>query len=180
MKMFRYLAAAFLILGLNGVANAFQFKVLDPQAFPVDVMPGVPFIVDFAACPNPPFASTTGCWYGTNQSFDTITSLDVIFPNTGALVGGGVSCDTSAGSLFSSADCALSPDQTEFVLGLSGGTGIAPGAVFELFESGVDSSDFPEGTGIANAPEPGSIWMTLTGVTSLGYVLRRRRGWMAS
>jgi hypothetical protein len=185
MKNLRYVMLAVLILGISGIAHAFQFSVLDPQdpnPFPVEA--GVPFTVQFFNdCPHVLGGPSSGCFFAINDSdTETITSLVLTFADNGP---GGTDgqtpfCVTSGPlSLFGSAQCGL--DDGLYTLYLSGGKGIAPGEQFSLVEDCdqegdcVLPEDFPIVTAIANAPEPNSIWMALSGIGSLGYFVRRRR-----
>jgi hypothetical protein len=205
MKTLRYVVTAVLIAGLSTVAKAdqydFQFKVLDPVPPPgtsITFVDGsAPFSVEFGACPSD--IAANGCFFGYNESNQTFTFLDVTFTNStnpsdptdffDYLNSQPAACVTSPayspsnpqGSLFGAASCALSPDGSVYTLDLSGGNGISPGMTFILAETGADPSAFGVGTAVVGTtPEPGSIWMALSSAASLGYVLRRRRGWMAS
>lgn len=186
MKFLRYVTMAVLILGLSGVAHAFQTSVLDPQdpnPFPVE--PGVPFTVQFFDdCPSVYGAGTpSGCFFAINNSPTvTLTSLLLVFPDNGP---GGTDgqtpfcATTSKLSLFDHSDCSLT--NGVYTLDFYGGSGIAPGQQFALVEGCdingdcVPAADFPLVTAVAMTPEPSSIWMVLSGMGSLGYLLRRRR-----
>lgn len=185
MKILRYLMMAVLVLGMSGIAHAFQFSVLDPQdPNPYPVLPGVPFTVQFFPdCPTILGGPDSGCFFAINNSTTTLTSLEITFPDNGqgGTNGQSVFCPTSnAASLFGTASCSLSNGL--YTLDFSGGSGIASGQTFVLIEDCdanddcVPADNFPEGTAVANpTPEPSSIWMALTGMGSLGYALRRRR-----
>jgi hypothetical protein len=185
MKILRYVVMAALILGISGVANAFQFSVLDPQdPNPYPVLPGVPFSVQFFAdCPSVLGGPESGCFFAINNSSTvTLTSLQLVFPDNGpgGTDGQNVFCvTTSSASLFAQSNCSLA--NGVYTLDLYGGTGIAPGQEFALVEDCdingdcVPPANFPVGNAVANTPEPNSIWMALSGMGSLGYLLRRRR-----
>ena len=200
MKIHRYLSAAVLMTALCGVARAdqddFQFKVLDPvppSGTSITLVDGSsPFHVQFSACPSD--IAANGCFFGLNESNQTFNFLDVTFTNSTSssdptdffdyLNGQPATCVTTPaysssnpqGSLFANANCSLSPDGSVYSLELSGGNGISPGMRFIMAETGADPSAFGVGTAVVGTtPEPGSIWMVLSGVGSLGYLLRRRR-----
>lgn len=190
--------AAVLVLGLTGIAKAdlpdFQFKVLDPAPPPgtVNVDGSGPFAVEFQSqnCP----AGATGCFFGYNDSKQTFTFLQVTFDNstdpndplnfTDYLNSQPAACITSPtypldpqGSLFAGASCGLAQNGTQYLLQLFGGNGIEPGETFVLAEYGPDPSAFGVGTAIVGTtPEPGSIWLALSGAGALSYLLGRRRG----
>jgi len=172
MKIFRYLVMAVLFFGIHSVAHAFAITVLDPPSGPgfAFIEPGVPFPVTFVPCP---FDFSDGCFAGVNISDQTLTTLDLTFPDTASLGGQDVTCSV-VGSLFGAADCQLSGD--EYILDFSAGSGIAPYSFFFIVEDGVSPGDFPTGRAITNpTPELGSIWLALSGLGPLAYVVRRRR-----
>ena len=180
MKILRYVVMAVLILGMSGVANAFQFSVLDPSggqtSFPL-VTPGSTFQFSFFDCP----ANITGdgCFAVFNNSPDILTSFTATFEATTAITS--PDCpNVGQGSLFSAFsitnDCSSSGDT--MTVDLTGSPGIQPFSTFWLVESGLPDTDFVENAGTATVnttPEPSSIWLALTGMSSLGYALRRRR-----
>jgi hypothetical protein len=192
MKTIRCLIAAILLCGLATMAKAddFKFQVLD--AGPIDYTtingPG-PFDVEFGPCPV--FIDASGCFAGFNDTGETFTTLTLIVPNTTSpddpnddvnyLDGQPADCDVSAPtSLFTGADCSLSPDGTHYILHFWGEPGITPPtgieAFFYLAETGPDPSAFQGVTAaLGNTPEPGSIWMLSTGAALLGFALFRRR-----
>lgn len=183
MKVLRYLILACFVLGLTSAANAFKLGVLDPQdpnPFPVE--PGVPFPVQFFGdCPSVLGGPDSGCFFAINNSSTvSLTSIEITFPDNSGTSGQPVTCDvTNPLSLFTDSTCSLSGGV--YTLDFFGGPGIAPGGQFSLVEDCdangdcVPPDDFPLATAVANAPEPSSIWMALSGMGSLGYVLRRRR-----
>jgi uncharacterized protein (TIGR03382 family) len=184
MKILRYLMMAVLILGVSGIARAagFQFTVLDPSQSDSPffvVQPGQPFSFGFANCQVPLGGVTyIGCALGFNDSNQTITNLNFGFANNAALGGNPVSCTSDA---FSDLSCGLSSDGASYSLTFEDGCGssscgIAPYHFIVLLENGAPGDSFPDVMGTANAtPEPSSIWMALSGVGSLGYLVRRRR-----
>lgn len=191
MKILRYVLMAVVALGISGVAHAFQFSVLDPQdPNPFPVVPGVPFSVQFFPdCPTVLGGPDSGCFFAINNSPTTIlTSLQITFPDNGpgGTDGQNVFCPTTNTlSLFGNASCTLSDGV--YTLLFTGGKGIIPGQTFALVEDCDQNGDcvppanFPIATAVANAtPEPSSIWMALTGISSLGYVVRRRRNILKS
>lgn len=199
MTRLSFLAAAIFALALTGAARAddFQFKVLDPvppAGSSITFVDGsAPFAVEFGACPAN--ISATGCFFAFNESNQTFTFLDATFTNStnpndptnffNYLNSQPAECITTPafspsnpqGSLFADANCSLSGDGSVYTLDLSGGNGITPGMTFILAETGADPSAFGVGTAVVGStPEPNSIWMALTSVASLGYVVRHRRG----
>jgi hypothetical protein len=192
MKMLHCVLAIALACGLTGMAKAdpidFQMGVLDPpaQLTFTQIDGTTPFTVSFGACPSD--ISATGCFTGYNTSNVTFTSLDITFANTTSatdpsddidyLNGQTPTCNTSIpGSLFSSASCSLSADDTTYTLDFSGGTGIAPGAFFFITETGPTPAAFGDGIGeVATTPEPNSVLLLSTGMAMVGLVIVRRRG----
>jgi hypothetical protein len=185
MKLLQYLLAIALVCVLAGVAKAdpldFKMGVLDPASGAnvtyVD-NDSTPFAVAFSPCPIN--ISANGCFTGYNESDVTFTSLDITFANTTSasdptdmtdyLNGQTPTCNTSEpGSLFSSASCSLSPDDTTYTLDFSGGSGIAPGAFFIITESGPLPSAFQDGMAeVAATPEPNSALLLSTGMAMVG------------
>lgn len=197
MKVFRCLFAIALVCGLTSlVAKAdpvdFKASVLDGPVTGFDITSLAPFPVIFGTCPTS--ITGDGCFLGINKTGVAITTLSLIFPDTGALGGQPVTCDTSVpGSIFSSANCSLSNNGTIYTLDFSGGS-IPPCTMshhddegdddddhptcgsFYIVETGVDPSVFPEGTGIPNAvPEPDTMLLLSTGIATMGTLIARRR-----
>jgi hypothetical protein len=173
---------AVLVLGLSGVARAFTFQVLDPSgpqgSFPsVNISGPNPF--SFYDCTS--VVTGDGCFGFVNNTTLDITSFTATItadvPITNA------SCPTTgqAGNpnAFSVVDtCSASGDT--ITVALSGSPGILPGTLIWIVETGLPDSDFGPDAGTfsvtaAATPEPGSIWMLLSGTGALGYVVRRRR-----
>jgi len=185
MKIFRYMLMAVLILGMSGAFRAsaagFSWNLQDPVPGPFfDVTPGVPFSFTFLTCDQTVGGiEYFGCANGRNTSTtDTLTTIQFSFANTPVLQGfTGANCISNA---FSDISCALTNNGTQYELIFndacgSSTCGIAPGGIFNIYENAVDGSEFPEVDGIANAPEPSSLWLALSGMGSLGYLVRRRR-----
>ncbi len=182
MKIFRYVMMAVLTLGASGVAHAFATTVLDPSTAdsPFFVIePGVSFSFGFADCNiTVDNVNYTGCALGFNDSDKTITTFDLGFDNAPILGGAPVDCSSNA---FSDISCGLNEDQTAYVLTFEDGCGsdscgILPFHFVVLLENGAPGDEFPDVAGVANpTPEPSSIWLALSGVGSLGYLVRRRR-----
>ncbi|HEV2578930.1 MAG TPA: PEP-CTERM sorting domain-containing protein [Acidobacteriaceae bacterium] len=179
MKILRYMVMAVLFMGLTHAARAYQVLVLDPSTADSPfflIQPGVPFSFGFADC-NVSYGgfSYTGCALGFNDSDHVITNISLGYANTlGNLP---VQCLSDAFSDFS---CGLSSDGTEYALSFedacgTNSCGIAPYHFVVLLENAVPGSDFPDVDGVANSPEPGSIWLALSGLGSVGYLVRRRR-----
>ena len=185
MKIFRYVVMAILIVGMSGVAHAFSWNLQDPDltSFPT-ALPGVPFAFDFASCnrtlpPGPGGVDYLGCAnVGNGSATEYLTSFQFTFENTPALNGTDLDCVSDS---FATITCGLNADKTAYVISYicdpSNPTcGIAPGASATILESFVDGPAFPDVTGVANfTPEPSSIWLALSGMGSLGYLVRRRR-----
>jgi hypothetical protein len=157
MKIHRCFFAAILVCGLASMAKGedFKFQVLDPgYGNPIDGS----FTLTFEPCA-PGVYGGDGCFFGYNNTDETFTSLHVVFPDSGSIVGQTVTCDV--GGLFPEATCTNpSPGDDDFTLDFYGGSGIGSGVPFLLLESGAGPDDFPSGQAYFGvAPEPGSIWM---------------------
>lgn len=184
MRILRFfVVVAAMLAGMTAIAKAdpIDYKIggLDPPAGPgwAIVVPGEAFPLTFVNDCGFFNLSYDGCFVGINASWTPLTTLDIIVPNNSVLAGQSVDCVT--GGLFSNADCTPptpGSDTGEYVLDFSGGTGIAPWSGFLIFEDGVPADEFPAGTAVADpVPEPGSIWLALSGTGALGYLARRRR-----
>jgi hypothetical protein len=189
MKIFRYLLLAVLFLGYRAVAHAYAVIINDPSTGSPTffVQPGVPFSFNFTTCSvTVDGMLMTGCAEGQNNSNVTLTNIILNYSDTG--IGNPVcssnaydhlNCGPSSNGVFtlSFADhtggddngCDADDDDN------SGGTGIHPGCDIFFYENGAPGSQFPTVSGIANTPEPGSIWLALSGLGSAGYLIRRRR-----
>jgi hypothetical protein len=187
MKILRYLMMAILIVGMSGVAHAavgFTWNLQDPTGSSfVQVLPGVPFAFSFDTCiavEGTPSVTYTGCANGQNISpTDTLTSFEFTFSNIPALNGEAPACVSDSFAVLS---CSLVGD--EYILSFNCPAvpdpihpcGIAPNGLFNIYENALPGSDFPDVAGVANfTPEPSSIWLALSGMGSLGYLVRRRR-----
>jgi hypothetical protein len=192
MKLLRCLFALILVCALSGMAKAdpidFHMVVVDPPGFNVTDLTTMSSTVGFTACdagqlPSGIVGSYVGCDTFENLTGSSLTSLELVFPDTGALVGQSANCTADPGpvNFFTSATCSIV--NGFFVLDYSGGSipqGF-PDGVFTIAESGVDPSQFPDGTLTANltaTPEPGSLWLMSTGVLLLGafFYSRPRNG----
>jgi hypothetical protein len=183
MKILRYVVLSVLALGLTGVANATNFRLLDPTGsqgnFPaINPTGSNPF--SFYDCT---FITGDGCFGAVNDTAFNITSFSATI--TANVPISSLDCPTDAFSGLNSAFtdapiCTFSGDTMTVVF--SGGPGVAPGSTIWITEDDIPDSDFDPGAGsftvttAAATPEPSSIWMALTGMGSLGYLLRRRRG----
>jgi hypothetical protein len=184
--------ALILLGGSLGTARAdtadFQFKVQDPTPPPTLtetlVYANTPFTVTMAPCQLGEAAQ--GCFYGLNESGQTLTTLDIGFDNSigsapnDFLNSQPADCVTNfGGSAFSTATCGLDPGDKTYDLLFSGTPGITPNEVFTLEELGPNPDAFQGGNAIAIAtamtPEPGSIVLTFSGTLLLGFLLLRRR-----
>lgn len=185
MRIFRYVIVAALMLGLSGVARAFTFQVLDPSgsqdSFPT-INIGGPNPFTFYDCE---VVSGSGCFGFVNNTSSYISSFQATIVVDGT-IGSDPSCPTTSSGAYTSAfsvvdTCSVTGNTIN--VALSGAPGIAPGALIWIVETGIPDSEFDPGAGnftVGTTPEPSSIWMALTGLGSLGYVVRRRRGSVTS
>lgn len=184
MKIFRFVVVAGLMLGLAGMARATTVRVLDPsgsQAKSPDLYTlGTPVEFSFYACPSFVTDTTsdpTGCFSAVNDTDSVITDFSAtIVAKTDVPVG--LSCPTGGDygltQGFAAATCSASGDTMTF--DFTGGD-VDPGSTIWIIEDGMDDSDFKKNAGtftVTSTPEPSSIWFALTGMSSLGYVVRRR------
>jgi hypothetical protein len=179
MKMFRYFVLAVLVLGLSGAAHAVSFRLLDPSGtqptFPgIDVTGTNPF--SFYDCV---VVSADGCWGAVNNTSATITSFSATITADVPLTSLDCPTDDTLGlpSAFTDAPvCNFAGDTMTVVF--SGGPGVLKGSTIWIVETGLPDTDFEPDAGsftVTTAPEPNSIWMALTSLGPLGYVVRRRR-----
>lgn len=198
MKFLRYFVVAGLILGAAGVASATKFQILDPslpvESYAVDISAGVPFTLDFGTCPtvysSSPF-DAKGCAEAINESDVTFTSLDLTF-TISPPINISLTCLSNAFTVSCSYDPSTGVYTLDFsTAGFSGCSGhqhndgdddyddpvcgIAPGGQIWFLEDYSAPGSFPTTDGIANAPEPSSLWLALSSLGPLGYVVRRRR-----
>lgn len=180
MKIFRFALLAVLMLGVSAIARATVINILDPSGD----QKNAPIVKDlgtvdfsFYACPTLSSSPTVGCYVFVNGTGDVITSLTATI-NSKSSVPSDVSCPTGGAfnlsGAFDAATCNASGDTLTF--DFSGG-GVANGNTVWIVEDGIDPSKFAKDAGtftIASTPEPNSIWLALTGMSSLGYVVRRR------
>ena len=183
MKILRYLMMAVLTLSMSGIAHAvgFSWNLQDPDltSFPTAI-PGVPFAFGFASCNRTigdvDYLGCANIGNGEPLGGQKLTSFEFTFENTPALNGATPSCVSDS---FAVLTCSLVGD--EYVLAFNcdpsdASCGIAPQTSVTVLESFVDGPDFPDVVGVANfTPEPSSIWLALSGMGSLGYLVRRRR-----
>jgi len=178
MKILRYLILSVLLLGVSNIAHAFSWTVQDPPSTdsPFFILhPGqTSFSFSFATCD---FFGYTGCAVGFNDTGVTLTTLDFSFANANGLNGEAAECSSDA---FSDLSCG-SPSNNVYFLSFnddcgSRTCGIPDDNFFVILEDGLPGGDFPDVAGVANpTPEPSSIWLALSGMGSLGYLVRRRR-----
>jgi hypothetical protein len=184
MKIFRFVVAAVVMLGLSGLAGATTVRVLDPNS-PQASSPNIysldtPIDFSFYTCPS--FISNgsdpMGCFSAVNYTGSVITDFTATI-TAKTSIPGGLSCPTGGdyglAAGFSDATCSASGDTMTF--DFSGGD-IGLGSTIWIVEDGMKDSDFKKDAGtfsVAATPEPSSIWFALTGMSSLGYVVRRRR-----
>lgn len=193
MKYLRAIFVLALFCGLSSFALAddidFHMSVLDPpqQLNYTSIDNTDPFAVSFSACPQ--IIQATACFTGFNDTNQTFTSLSLIFDNStnpndpndfvNFLNGQTPNCDTTpVASLFGTATCSLNPQETEYLLNFSGGSGIAPGQFFFIAETGPTAAAFGVGSGVVGiTPEPDSLLLFATGVMMAGLFLFRQ-GWL--
>lgn len=183
MKILRYVLMSALILAVSGIAHAagagFTWNLQDPPdpSFPT-ALPGVPFTLVFASCDRTiDNVEYLGCAnIGNGSPTQNLTSFEFTFQNSPALGGAAPSCISDS---FAVLTCSLVGNEylLEFTCDPSDAScGILPGHSVTVLESAVDGPDFPTVTGVANfTPEPSSIWLALSGMGSMGYLVRRRR-----
>lgn len=189
MKVLRYLIAACLVLGLTGVANATIFRVLDPTGSQGS-LPPINFNGpnDFSLYTCSAF-NAASCFGAFNPLPETV-SLSSFSASLTANVGislGTPDCPTgtfdSVESAFSAnITCTVShnavTDQDTLTVFFTDGS-VEQGGNLWIVSDDLDPGDFAADAGTFTVttatPEPGSIWMALTGLGSFGYVVRRRR-----
>ncbi len=190
------LTAAMFCGSLTAHAQGFHAQVLDPSCNQsltecgvgfTDI--GVPFSVALSAgqCTSnaitPPItglptdSTPFGCFLGTNDTGETITSITLDF----AKIPGVTSCDTllpgiTPGPAFSLNTCNVDPSGG-YDLSFSGGPGVEDGHEFVILEEGVDPGDFTGMSTIASTPEPDSLLLFSTGAMMMaaGLFLSKRR-----
>jgi hypothetical protein len=185
MKMFRLLLMVSMVFGFANAVRAdvadFHMVILDPFAtYPIF---SSPFGFTFSACsagqlPTNVVGSYDGCFSGVNRTGQDWLGLQLSFSNTEALGSQPAGCapDGSA-DFYSSADCSLTPDGSDYLLVFTSGV-IPNNGSFVIAEDGVDPSDFPDVDVTAiTTPEPSSIWLLSGGVLLIGFEFASRRGW---
>jgi hypothetical protein len=187
MKVFRYLIAACLVLGLTGVANATIFRVLDPTG-PEGSLPPInlngPNDFSLYTCTAFSAASCFGAFNPLPQTLSLASFTASLTANPGVDLG---TPDCPTGT-FDSVDSAFSANITCTVTGdiTTGETlnvvftdgSVAQGGNLWIVSDDLAPGDFAADAGmftVTVTPEPSSIWMALTGLGSFGYVVRRRR-----
>ncbi|HEV2711173.1 MAG TPA: hypothetical protein VGU67_13240 [Edaphobacter sp.] len=195
MRVPRFLGLIAAICFSTALAGAtpvdFHMRVLDPPpptdpSIPLHLITSTSFDVSFTPClagELPGDNTATGCFAGQNISGQAWDSMQLVFPNTGPLVGQDANCDPGVSDdIFSNVDCPASPGNSQFTLIYTDGL-IANRGYFFITEDGVDPpTDFPTGratVGTAMTPEPGSIVLLSTGIFLLGglvYTERLRNG----
>lgn len=187
MKVLRYLIAAMLLVGLTGVANATIFRVLDPTG-PEGSLPQLNFngTNDFSlyTCSEFSADSCFGAFNPLPQAVSLASFTATLTANPGVDLG---TPDCPTGT-FDSVASAFSANVICTVTGnvTTGETlhvTFTDGSVAQGGNLWIVSDDLPPGDFAADAgtfsvtttPEPGSIWMALTGLSSFGYIVRRRR-----
>lgn len=193
--LLRVLFILALVCGFSSVARAdaldFHAGVADPSCDATlsncgigisDV--GVPFAVDLtsASCllSNSPLTglpTPSGCFFGTNNTGETITSITLDF----AAIQGVTGCDTALTGvsnplIFTNSTC--TPLGTNgsggFALSFSGGPGVGNGDPFFIVEEGVAPGDFAGTAVVASTPEPDSVLLLSTGMMMMGLYMAGR------
>jgi hypothetical protein len=184
MKILRYVVMAVLILGISGISHAagFSWNLQDPPPPPLSgfipiTQTGAPILFDFVDCSFMGGGITyKGCAEFQNQTNDTLTNFQFTFENSPALGGLTPNCVSDS---FAVVTCGLVGSEYVIDFDCAPGTvcGIVPQGVFNLYEDALPGSQFPDVTVVPTAatPEPSSIWLALSGMGSLGYLVRRRR-----
>lgn len=188
MKIFRYAMMAVLIAGLSGLARASTFQVLDPTGSQPDAPVihvgdlGNPISFSFYDCTA---FNGSGCFTATNGTPNYLSTFSATITFTGAPPADFGCPTTGVGTLDDAfpriETCNLSTDAitgiSTITVDFSGGD-VAPGHSIWIVENGISDAAFAPDAGTftvtAATPEPGSIWLALTGMSSLGYVARRR------
>jgi len=157
----------------------YHLVVLDPP-IPNNPIFSTSFSFSFVPCQQgelPTGVTAEGCFEGTNDSGQAWKSLQLTFAATdGIAPGTGQTADCSpapTNNFFSNANCPANPVNGLFVLTFTGGSipsGEGPSSTFLIAEDGVDPAAFPTGNALANAPEPSSYLLMLTGTLFLGFI----------
>lgn len=179
MKLLRYLVIAVLALGISA-AHAFTITLQDPSSTDLPfflIQPDQPFSFGFADFPGGSFTydgvTYLGWAVGFNDSNQTITNIDLGFEYSSVL--GAPANPTCTSDAFDQINCVYDAADNGYDLSFVDPGGIAPYHFVVILENAVDGSEFPDVNGIANVPEPSSILLALSGLSSAGYLVRRRR-----
>lgn len=179
MRILRFLLPIALVCGFGSVAKAndFQMIVIDPTRGVA--VRTTTFVFGFVPCqagdvPGDTTGTYVGCFAGENTTGQIITSLLFEIP---PIPGQTAGCAKYGAGLdiFTNVTCTTNTDG--YLLDFTGGN-IGFGGFFLVAEAGVPPDAFPDVTAIANAPEPGSLWLLSTGILSSGLFFadwRRRR-----
>lgn len=187
MKLNRSLLFVAAVCGLTlsafGDPLDFRANVLDPpNSYPVTIINSTQFSMGFSACAAgelPNGLTADGCFAAQNDSGQTWTSLDIIFPDTSALGSQPASCAPDASNnIFGNTSCTLV--NGFYILNFFSGSipsGAGNQSIFFITETGVNPDDFPDGAvvaGVGTVPEPGSVLLLMTGMVLLGFVTAPR------
>jgi hypothetical protein len=185
MKSLLCFCALILVIGSAAPAHAYRINVLDPPTgIPVT---SEPFSVVFTPCPA---NAANGCFFGVNETGSPISTLEIIFPNKGILLGQTPVCGHNGLSLFQSCTSQVINGYQVFFFNVGTIANMDP---FLIQEEGIsvvpdpndpNGSSFPAGTSYspagftppAVAPEPNSIVLLSTGLLLGGFFFGRKSG----
>jgi hypothetical protein len=202
MKLLLSLLALTLFFGSTAPAHAYRINVLDPYTT-FDVT-SQPFTAEFAACDPAEFppgvSSGEFCFSGKNETGQTITTLELIVPDTGVFAGQNLDCSATSQSIFSASSCGVYNGYDVFffsgldIITHADVTNQNPNA--DSFLIIIDNLDLPPGTDPTDVtlppagastpdalvippaaiPEPNSLVLLSTGLLIGGFFFARKRG----
>jgi hypothetical protein len=132
MKSLICLCALILAIGSAAPAHAYRINVLDPPTG--TSITSEPFNVVFTPCPT---NAHNGCFFGQNNTGSPITTLEIIFPNTGIIANQNPVCSPNVLSIYTTGVCqVINGFQVFFFSGLNIGT-TSPSSDFLIEEEGL-------------------------------------------